>query len=198
MLNFPVPEANLSEALTPEFLASAEGFSPTDVINSYFEACPSDDPWDLVMYVDGKAYLHGLLVLEDKLSMAHALETRVPLLDNELVDFVLDLPWPFLCDGNIGKRVFRESVRPWVPEIIYSKPKMGFGPPDASWYRRSLRGWIQEELSEKKIRNRGIFRPEFVRKTLEDHFSERRNNVYMIWSLLNVERWCRIFGMFGG
>ena len=198
ILNFPVHEQDLRTALTPEFLSAANGFSPSAQIQKLFDACPSRDPWDLVMYVDAKAYLHGLLVLEDKLSMAHSLETRVPLLDNELVDFVLDLPWACLCDGRRGKIIFRESVKPWVPEEIYSKPKMGFGPPDASWYRGALKDWIRQELSDRRIQLRGIFRPSFVKGVLEDHFQGRRNNVALIWSLLSFESWCRVFGMFGG
>ena len=198
MLNFPIQERQLSQVLTPDFFSASSGYSARARITSFFDACPSDDPWDLVMYVDTKIYLHGLLVLEDKLSMAHSLETRVPLLDNELVDFVLDLPWHMLCDGQRGKVVFRESVKPWVPGKIYGKPKMGFGPPDASWYRGALRDWLRQELSEKKIKGRGVFNPSFVQETLEDHFQGKKNNVPLIWSLLSFESWCRVFGMFGG
>jgi asparagine synthase (glutamine-hydrolysing) len=114
------------------------------------------------------------------------------------VDFVLRLPWSFLCDGQTGKIVFREAVKSWVPEAIYRKPKMGFGPPDASWYRSALKGWIERQLSEHRIRRRGVFRPRFVRKALDDHFGGKRNNVALIWSLLSFESWCRVFGMFGG
>ena len=198
MLNFPIHENNLSQALSPEFLSTVDNFSADEQVQSIFDTCPSDDPWDLVMYVDARTYLHGLLVVEDKLSMAHSLETRVPLLDNELVDFVLDLPWALLCDHQRGKVIFRESVKPWVPDKIFTKPKMGFGPPDASWYRGILKDWIKQELSEKKIEHRGIFRPSFVKKTLEDHFQGAKNNVALIWSLLSFESWCRVFGMFGG
>jgi asparagine synthase (glutamine-hydrolysing) len=198
ILNFLVPEQQLSSAFTPGFISTAGDFVPREAVNALFRSCPSRDPWDLIMYVDAKTYLHGLLVIEDKLSMAHSLETRVPLLDNEIVDFVCDLPWPLLCDGKIGKVVFRESVKPWVPEAVYLKPKMGFGPPDASWYRTALKDWIQEELSERRIKARGILQPAFVQQTLEDHFSGARNNVALIWSLLCFESWCRVFGMFGG
>jgi asparagine synthase (glutamine-hydrolysing) len=198
MLNFPLAEDELSQSLTPEFLACGGGFSPQEQILEYFGACPSSDLWDLIMYVDARTYLHGLLVLEDKLSMAHSLETRVPLLDNELVDYVLDLPWSRLCDGTTGKIVFRESVRPWVPDVVYKKPKMGFGPPEASWYRGKLRPWIESELSERKVRARGIFQPAYVRRVLNDHFTGKSTNVAAIWSMLSLESWCRVFNMFGG
>jgi asparagine synthase (glutamine-hydrolysing) len=129
--------------------------------------------------------------------MAHSLEARVPLLDNELVDFVTTLPWNLLFDGQTGKIVFRESVRPWVPDLVYRKPKMGFGPPDASWYRSTLRPFIEHTLSPRNVEARGVFKPEFVARTLDDHFRLAANNVAVIWSLLSFETWCRIFGMFG-
>lgn len=198
MLNFPLHRGKLREALTPEFLSRVVAYDPQDSIDRMLRECPYKDELDRVMYVDARTYLLGLLVLEDKLSMAHSLETRVPLLDNELVDFVSGLPWSLLCDGATGKIIFRESVKPWVPEPIYNKPKMGFGPPDASWYRGALRPFIEQQLSETSVRRRGIFRPDFVKKTLDDHFSSRANNLPMIWSLLCLESWCRVFNMFGG
>lgn len=198
MLNFPIPLDQLDNALTPEFLAAAQGFDARQALDDQLAECPPGDIWDTVMYHDARNYMHGLLVMEDKLSMIHSLETRVPLLDNELVDFVSDLPWDLLCDGHTGKIVFRESVRPWVPEAIYSKPKMGFGPPDASWYRGALRPFIERELCERRVRARGIFQPDFVRQTLEDHFSRKANNLPKIWSLLCVESWCRSNDLYGG
>jgi asparagine synthase (glutamine-hydrolysing) len=128
--------------------------------------------------------------------MAHSLETRVPLLDNELVDFMLDVPFECLFDGGLGKILFRESVRPWVPESIFEKPKMGFGPPDASWYRGPLRPWIEERLSDERIRARGVVRPEFVRRSLDEHFAGERDRTYVIWSLLNFDAWCEEYGFF--
>jgi asparagine synthase (glutamine-hydrolysing) len=160
-------------------------------------ACPSDDWRDRVLYVDARTYLAGLLALEDKVSMAHSLETRVPLLDNELVDFVLDVPFDALLQNGTGKVLFRESVRPWVPDEIYRKPKMGFGPPDASWYRGPLRPWIEATLTEERTRQRGILRPEYVRRTLDEHFSGARDATYEIWSLLCFDAWCDEFGFFG-
>jgi asparagine synthase (glutamine-hydrolysing) len=197
-LNFLIPERDLERALTPEFLRSAGGFSARAEMDRMFARCPSRDPWDLVQYVDAKTYLHGLLVLEDKLSMAHSLETRVPLLDNELVDLDLDLPWALLNDGVTGKIVFREAVRPWVPDSIYAKPKMGFGPPDASWYRGALRPWVEERLAERQLAARGVFRPEYVRHRLDEHMAGTANHVAFLWSMLSLESWFGQAGVFGG
>jgi asparagine synthase (glutamine-hydrolysing) len=198
MLSFPLPESQRQQALTPEFLAEAGDFPVREVIDAQIARAPSRDPWDVVMYVDARTYLHGLLVLEDKLSMAHSLETRVPLLDNALVDYVGTLPWALLCDGTEGKRVFRHSVRPWVSEAVFSKPKMGFGPPDASWYRGALRPWIESTFTPARVRARGIFRPEFTSRVLAEHFDGHVNHLPLIWSMLSLESWCRQFGVLGG
>jgi asparagine synthase (glutamine-hydrolysing) len=197
MLNFVIKPEQMQQAFTPEFLRSANGYEAYAVMDQFLQQCPSADWRDRVMYVDAKTYLAGLLALEDKVSMAHGLETRVPLLDNELIDFLLDVPFDVLWQGQVGKRLFRESVRPWVPEAIYTKPKMGFAPPDASWYRGRLRPWIEATLSATRCRDRGVLQPQFVHTTLDDHFSGRRDNTYLIWSLLNFETWCQVFGFFG-
>ncbi|HEY1301019.1 MAG TPA: asparagine synthase (glutamine-hydrolyzing) [Stellaceae bacterium] len=197
VLNFPIPADELAGAQTPEFAAAAD-FDPLQTIAAAIDDCPSRDVWDIVAYIDATTYMHGLLVLEDKLSMAHGLETRVPLLDNALVDAALDLDWGLLCDGNTGKIVFREAVRPWVSPTIYAKPKMGFGPPDASWYRGALREWIEGRLSPRRIAARGILRPDYVKRRLDDHFTGRANNVAFIWSMLSLDSWCEQFGLFGG
>ncbi|WFU35751.1 asparagine synthase (glutamine-hydrolyzing) [Bradyrhizobium brasilense] len=197
-LNVPVSAQQIGDAFTPEFLRAAAGFDPVAAINDAINAAPSRDPWDVVMHVDFTTYLPGLLVLEDKLSMAHSLEARVPLLDNEVVDYLLNVDWKLLSDGVTGKILFREAVRPLVPEVIYRKPKMGFGPPDASWYRGILRPWIEEQLSESRIKRRGVLQHAFVRRILDEHFSEKANHVALIWSLLSFEAWCRQHGAYGG
>lgn len=196
LVNYLVPDAKRGDVFTPEFLAVAGEYSSTAALNIILDACPSDRIWDKVLYADAKTYLHGLLMMEDKLSMAHSLEARVPLLDNELVDFVNGLPWSHLFDGKMGKLVFRESVRPWVPDVIYQKPKMGFGPPDASWYRTFLKPFIAEKLSTRHIAQRGVFLPSFVERLLKEHFSAEANHLPMIWSLLSFETWCGIHGFF--
>src|SRR5262249_41845041 len=155
------------DIFTHEFLRAAGGFDAEGLMDDFLGRCPSKDWRDRVLYVDAKTYLAGLLTFEDKVSMAHSLETRVPLLDNELVDFLLDVPFETLWPGGTtGKVLFRESVRPWVPEEIYQKPKMGFGPPDASWYRGKLRPWIEELLAPQVRGERGVFQPGYVRTIL--------------------------------
>ena len=198
LYGFPVPEADIAAAFTAEFLRAAGGYRMRDSVNALLAACPSADPWDQLMYCDAKTYLHGLLVVEDKLSMAHSLETRVPLLDNEVIDLALTLPWRVLTDGDTGKIAFREAIRSWVPAIVADKPKMGFGPPDASWYRTTLQPFIRQTLAPGRIAARGVFQPAYVARAIEEHMSETANRLPIIWSLLSFDAWCEIHGFFGG
>jgi asparagine synthase (glutamine-hydrolysing) len=150
------------------------------------------------MYVDATTYLRGLLVLEDKLSMAYGLETRVLLLDNVVLDHLLTVDWRLLSDGVEGKKLFRRAVAPWMPKIIAQKPKMGFAPPDASWYRTSLKSFIERQLAPGQITRRGVFQPKFVERVLTEHATGAANHVALIWSLLSFEVWCGQAGAFGG
>ena len=193
-LNYPVTIAQQGAALTPEFLQASSGFNPAALIDEEICRGNYNDPWDVMMNADARTYLHGLLVMEDKISMRHSLETRVPLLDNELIDLNLRLPWRFLCDAERGKIVFREAVRDWVPDDIYRKPKMGFAPPDASWYRWDLQPWIRSRLSDRTIKSRGIFQPSYVKNILEQHFSGQANHLTVIWSMLCLESWFDLHG----
>ncbi|MCP5200977.1 MAG: asparagine synthase (glutamine-hydrolyzing) [Gammaproteobacteria bacterium] len=198
MLNVPLRGGQISAALTDEFVAAAPAVDYERRILDAVDAAPGELLREKLFYLDARHYLHGLLVLEDKLSMAHSLETRVPLLDNDLVDFVGALPWELLSSDGTGKLVFRESVRPWVPDVIYRKPKMGFGPPEASWYRTHLATWLRSRLAPDRIRARGIFRPEFVQRVLDEHIAGTGNHVALIWSFLSIDSWCSVFGFYGG
>lgn len=198
LYSFPVREHEIASAFTPDFARLSGSYRARDGLEEVMRTAPSDEPWDVLMYVDAKTYLHGLLVIEDKLSMAHSLETRVPLLDNEVVDFALQCPWDILNDGDTGKMVFREAIRDWVPPIIADKPKMGFGPPDASWYRGRLRPFIERVLSPERIAARGVFMPAFVAAAVDEHMTGAANRLPLIWSLLSFEAWCERNGCYGG
>ena len=195
--NVPLPVAEMEQALSPDVLRMADGYDPFQAIPEHLNAAPGDAPSDRIMYMDATVYLHGLLAVEDKLSMAHGLETRVPLLDNELVDFVRTLDFNLLNDGETGKRVFRESVKPMVPREIYAKPKIGFAPPETSWYRGKLRPFLERRLSPEAVARTGVFRPEYAAMVLDQHFSGKQNRQGVIWAMLNVQSWCAVHGLFG-
>lgn len=196
--SYPVGTHEIEQALLPEFRAHANGYTMEGEMRRVLASCPSDDIWDRLLYCDAKTYLAGLLMVEDKLSMAHSLETRVPLLDNEVIDLALTYDWSLLTDGQTGKIAFRNAIRDWVPPLIADKPKMGFGPPDASWYRGALQPFVRKVLAPERIAARGVFDPAFVAQAIEWHMSGAQNRLPLIWSLLSFDAWCESFGVYGG
>lgn len=198
LYSFPVPAAEIGRAFTPSFRAAAGDYSVAMELGAIIADAPSDHIWDQLLYADAKTYLSGLLMVEDKLSMIHSLEARVPLLDNEVIDLALSYDWSLLTDGETGKIAFRDAIASWVPPAIANKPKMGFGPPDASWYRGALQPFIRKMLSEERIAARGVFQPDYVAAAVDSHMLGTANKMPLIWSLLSFDAWCEIFGVYGG
>lgn len=168
------------------------------------------------LYFEAKTFLHGLLVVDDKLSMAHGLETRVPFLDNDLVDFALRLPVRHKL-GNLGavvrlnendpgaktKRYFektrdgklllREVMARHVPRSVSEGIKQGFSAPDASWFRGESIDYIRSALFDDHARIYEFLDRRTVRDLVSDHLEGRENRRLLIWSLIYLERWCRTF-----
>jgi asparagine synthase (glutamine-hydrolysing) len=151
------------------------------------------DPVARALYFEAKTFLHGLLVVEDRLSMAHSLESRVPFLDNGLVELARRIPSRLKHADDRGKRLLRRAMSGILPPEILDKPKQGFSPPDQAWYRGQTMPYIQETLLDARSLERGYFRPEAVRRTLAEHFEGKVNHRLLIWSLLCFEWWNRLF-----
>ncbi|MGQ9581650.1 MAG: asparagine synthase (glutamine-hydrolyzing) [Armatimonadota bacterium] len=167
------------------------------------------------LYFELKTFLHGLLVVEDKLSMAHSLETRVPFLDNELVEFAVRIPvgyklrnlerivymdenlpgkrWLYELKTNDGKAVLRKAMSRLIPQEITERTKQGFSAPDASWFRGESIDYINRLLRNPKAMIYEFLRPEYVSKVLDEHCSGQMNRRLLIWSLLSFEWWLRKF-----
>lgn len=168
------------------------------------------------LYFEAKTFLHGLLVVEDKLSMAHGLESRVPFLDNDLVDFALRLPVDMKL-GNLGevvahnenepgrktgryfektrdgKLLLREAMSRYIPEQITGNVKQGFSAPDASWFKGESIAYVRKRLMCKDARLFEYLDRKTVHSLVEDHLDGRENRRLLIWSLLSFEEWIDTF-----
>ena len=168
------------------------------------------------LYFEARTFLHGLLVVEDKLSMAHGLETRVPFLDNDLVDFAQRVPVRLKL-GNLGevvrlnendpgpktqvffeqtrdgKLILREMMERHVPDEITRRVKQGFSAPDASWFRGESMDYVRRILFDEEPLIFEYLDADLVRGLVEDHLAGREGRRLLIWSLLCVEQWCRTF-----
>jgi len=168
------------------------------------------------LYFEAKTFLHGLLVVEDKLSMAHGLETRVPFLDNDLVDFAMRVPVRMKL-GNLqeavrmnenelgrkteryysrtrdGKLLLRSVMSRHIPDTVARREKQGFSAPDASWFRGESINYVNRTLFEQRPRIFEYLDKVAVRQLVSEHMGGKTNRRLLVWSLLNFEEWCRQF-----
>ncbi len=200
-----VPESQQRQFFSPEVLRSAGGHEPYEMFRCVAEGARAiRDPIRQALYLEAKTFLHGLLVVEDKLSMAHSLESRVPLLDHVLVDFVTGLPTRYLInrgwdknpegDENLaGKYLFRRAMEGILPDKILLKRKQGFSAPEQSWYQGPLMNYVKAILLDRKTLSRGFFQEASIRRVLGEHLTGKANHRLLIWSLLSFEFWNRLF-----
>jgi asparagine synthase (glutamine-hydrolysing) len=188
-----VPDEEKRELLTADAFADAVSVNPRESFDDVTAHVADLEPIDRALYFEQRTFLHGLLVVEDKLSMAHSMETRVPMLDNELVDFSLRIPGRLKNVSPDGKRLLREAARSFLPAALVTKRKQGFSPPDRSWYQGRNLQYIREILLDPRTLSRGVIRPSFIERTISQHAAGRVDHRLLIWSLLCLEWWHRVF-----
>ena len=164
------------------------------------------------LYFEAKTFLHGLLVIEDKLSMAHGLETRVPFLDNDLVEFAMRCPvglklnnltevmrinenepgdkqGKYFLKTNDGKQILRDVMRRHIPADIADAAKQGFSAPDASWFKGESIDYVRKQLMTGTPRIYEFLDRETTELLINEHLTGVQNRRLFIWSLLSVENW---------
>lgn len=161
------------------------------------------------LYFEAKTFLHGLLVVDDKLSMAHSLETRVPFLDNDLVDFSQKIPVKMklgnlqkvskmdeneigkLQKTNDGKLILRKAMSKYIPEDIHKAVKQGFSSPDQSWFKGESIDFVKRSILDKNSAIYHYMNYEHTAKLVNEHLDGKSNRRLLIWSLINFDYWCK-------
>ena len=146
-----------------------------------------------LLYTDVKTYLVELLMKQDQMSMSMSIESRVPFLDHELVEFAARLPARLKLNGFTTKRILRDAVRSILPETILTRAKMGFPVPFAGWVGGAWNGVAREVLLDHHTRERGLINPSAVESLLDAHRNRRYRGGDAIWALLNLELWYLTF-----
>ena len=215
-----IPNQVLHEAFRP-VADRMEGVWTRDIFRDAFASHAEvlvrpEDYVNHSLYLEAKTFLHGLLVVEDKLSMAHSLETRVPFLDNDLVDFAMRLPVGLKLGNlgavvklnenepgrktrryfertNDGKLLLRKVLGRYVGAEVMEREKQGFSAPDASWFRGESIDYVRDRLLDRSARIYDWMDYGTVTGLIQEHLSGRRNRRLLIWSLLYVEEWSRRF-----
>jgi asparagine synthase (glutamine-hydrolysing) len=152
----------------------------------------SGDLLHRLLYTDIKTYLVELLMKQDRMSMAASVESRVPFLDHELVEFTASIPAKYATKGMAGKCILKSAVEDLLPHSIIYRRKMGFPTPWAYWLTGSSLDNIQSTLLEPRTLDRGLFRPEALQRLFNEHRSRHSDHGNRIWRLLNLELWFRV------
>lgn len=209
-----MPNTVLKRVFAPIW-GDVQGVSTRDIFRDMFNqhAERLTRPEDYVnhsLYLEAKTFLHGLLTMEDKLSMAHSLETRVPFLDNNLVDFAMKLPVRmklgkldevvaldenelgrktarYFQKARDGKMLLRNVMQQYIPQEVVEREKQGFSGPDASWFKGQSIDFVQNVLFDDQARIYRYLDPKPIRELVDDHLKGRENRRLLIWSLINVE-----------
>ncbi len=162
------------------------------------------------LYFEAKTFLHGLFVVEDKLSMAHSLETRVPFMDNDLVDFAMECPVNLKISnlGEVlqvnendiwkkskshhktseGKQILRDMMKRHIPHEVTKAKKQGFSSPDASWFKGESMDFVKSVVFNDKSHIYGFMDGDCVKSLVQEHLNGEENRRLLIWSLINFEQ----------
>lgn len=168
------------------------------------------------LYFEAKTFLHGLLVVEDKVSMAHGLETRLPFLDNDLVDFAMQCPVSLKLNNlsqivrlnendpgdkqaryfnktNDGKQMLRNVMTKYIPADITRAQKQGFSSPDASWFKGDSIDFVKRKLMNNNALIYEFLDKKAVQTLVSQHLVGAQNKRLLIWSLLNFEAYLDLY-----
>lgn len=139
---------------------------------------------DMLMY-----HPDDILVKVDRTAMANSLETRVPMLDKDVVEFAWTLPIKLKREDGVGKKVLRDVLYRYVPEEMMDRPKKGFSVPVKRWLEQSeLRQWAESLIAPELIKRQGLLNPEIVWQIWED-FTIRKIWRVQIWYILMFQQW---------
>jgi asparagine synthase (glutamine-hydrolysing) len=183
-----------SESLRQQIAAENAGARHMDA----FERVQSSDFLNQMLYLDTKIFMTTLnLTYNDKMSMASSVEVRVPFLDRELAEFVA---WNVRPQWKLKgkwrpttKYIFREAMRSMLPGEVLQQPKAGFAAPVDYWLAHDLRSMVDELLSQGQIQKRKLFRPEVVRRYVDEHRRGANDWSMQIWQFLTLELWMQLF-----
>ena len=146
-----------------------------------------------LQYFDLKNYLPlDILTKVDRMSMAHSIEARVPLVDHKLVEFAATIPPELKLKNGVTKYIFKRAMRGILPDEIIDRRKQGFAVPLGRWFRGKLGSFVRDLVLSDTSRRRGIVNPAYVENLLHWH-EKGRNLDLQLWTLISFELWCRTF-----
>ncbi|NOR13122.1 MAG: asparagine synthase (glutamine-hydrolyzing) [Candidatus Aminicenantes bacterium] len=176
-----------------DFRHELEGIKPFHTIPPLDKLYPQLDRFDDIngeLYLDLRSYLvDDILVKVDRMSMATSLETRVPLIDHKVVEYVFQIPGHLKLKGMTTKWIFKKTMERLLPPQNIYRSKEGFSIPIKHWLRNELKELMLHYLSESRIRDAGLFNFGPIKHKIDRHMQGRENYSHQLWALLVFEIW---------
>ena len=183
----------LQSLYSPEFRQQLAGSNSNQVMQDFLEPIlTSASSLDQMLALEQRFFLtdHNLNYT-DKMSMAAGVETRVPFLDLDLVNFAARIPDKFKQKGGTGKWVLKKAMESYLPKEVIYRPKTGFGAPLRTWIKHDLQELLRDTLSPDSLNKRGLFSSKAVQQLILDNNNNKIDASYTLFSLLCIEIWCR-------
>ncbi len=181
------------QLFTPAARGQIEDYDSTQKILDFFGSANVEDLVDRMLYTDLMTRMPDhLLVTVDRMSMAHSLETRSPLVDYKVVEYAASIPGDLKLKGGQLKYLLKKVAARYLPPELIKRKKQGFGFPLAHWMRTDLREFIENLFAESRFVELGIFDRTYVERLIEQHGSGRVDHNYRLWLLINLEVWYRL------
>ncbi len=150
----------------------------------------NSDPLHKMMLTDFLYYLpDDILVKVDRASMACSLESREPFLDNRIIEYIASIPSDFKYRDGVSKYILKEILYQFVPKEKIERPKKGFAAPVGEWLKIYLKEHLEQVLSEKYVKEQGIFNSKFIQRLLNDFLNGKKVNSQKIWFLYVFQMW---------
>lgn len=168
--------------------------SSSEKILRYFDAENADHVVDKMLYTDLMTRIPDhLLTIGDRMTMAHSLESRAPLIDYKVVEFAATLPTNLKLKGNNLKYLLRQVAARYLPEDVTRLKKQGFRFPLGIWFRTELKDFLLALFDQSRFVELGLFEKSYIDQLLAEHMSGKVDHNYRIWVLLNLEYWYRMY-----
>lgn len=170
--------------------AAQNSTEPSSCLDDPLPSAGTDHPAAQMMLQDMRSYLpDDILCKVDRAAMGVSLETRVPFLDPEVIEFAARLPMKMKIRGMTGKWALRQVLYRHVPQALIERPKMGFGIPIGDWLRGPLRDWAEALLTKESLAADGLLNPAPIRKAWARHLSGRSDESTRLWTILMFQAW---------
>ena len=180
------------ELFDPSVIDGLEVENSDRKILDYFDADNADDLVDRMLYTDLMTRMPDhLMVIADRMTMAHSLESRAPLLDHRLTEYAAAMPGYLKLHGSKLKYALKQVAVPYLPGELINRKKQGFGFPIALWMRTELAGFLERLFQQSRFVELGWFDREVMQRLLAEHLSGTTDHNFRLWILLNLELWYR-------